>query len=49
MVAPHEREVKLETNRTLAWFQCHPRASLYLFAIGLTNIILNLVQIIVAS
>ena len=46
MLQDEHRKIKLEANGTLAWFQCHPRASVYLFAIGLINILLNLADLI---
>ena len=47
MVPERSTQIKLETNRTLAWFQCHPRASVYLFVVGLVNILLNLADLLV--
>jgi hypothetical protein len=45
MLHDERQMIKLETNKTLAWFQCHPRASLYLFTIGTLNVLLNLADL----
>lgn len=45
MLPDKSTHVKLETSRTLAWFQCHPRTSVYLFAVGFINILLNLADL----
>ena len=46
MVHKEDEYVKLDRNEALAWFQCHPRASVYLFFIGLANIGLNLLDLV---